>query len=68
MKPISTSKSIAAIGHDPETNILSIKFHNGKTYQYANVTPAHHRALVGAKSIGSHFMSHIRGNFKQVKP
>lgn len=67
MKPVK-SGSIAGVGHDPETKILSVKFHSGQTYQYEGVSAEQAAALHGAKSVGRHFMEHVRGSYKQVKP
>lgn len=62
MTPV-TSSSIAAIGHDPLTNTLAVKFHGGKTYHYSNVKPEDAAALMASKSIGSHFGQNIRNKY-----
>lgn len=63
------SGSIAAIGHDPEHNVLAVQFKGGGLYHYPNVTAQAHAALIGAKSIGSHFGQHFRGaKFTRPKP
>jgi hypothetical protein len=61
------SGSIAAIGHDAERNVLAVQFKGGGLYHYPNVTAQAHAALIGAKSIGSHFGQHFRGA-KFTKP
>lgn len=66
MKPVKSS-SLAAIGHDPATNTLSVKFKSGETYTYADVSADHHAKLMSAESIGSHFQKNIRGAFNGVK-
>ena len=53
------SSGISHIGHDPNTNVLHVKFSNGHTYAYADVSAEKHQALVGAKSIGKHFREHF---------
>jgi hypothetical protein len=66
MRPVK-SGSIAAVGHDPETGVLSVKFHSGQTYHYAGVPADAAAKLQNAESVGRHFMEHIRGNFKTAK-
>lgn len=65
------SSQIAAIGHDPETNTLSIKFVSRdetkpeNVYHYENFTPDDFTAFKEAESIGSHFYKHIRPNVEK---
>ncbi len=64
LQPVKSSQ-IAAIGHDPSTNVLAVQFHGkggkpGSVYHYQNVPPEKHQALVNAPSIGSHFGQHIK--------
>lgn len=66
MKPVK-STSIVAIGHDPATRTLSVRFANGPTYHYAGVSADTHAKLMAADSIGSHFQSHIRPKYKASK-
>lgn len=55
------SSQIAAIGHDSETNTLSIQFSPkkdgtpGSVYHYANFDAEAFAAFKGAASIGAHF-------------
>jgi hypothetical protein len=63
-KPVSSSQ-IRSIGHDPATSTLEVEFHAGGVYQYDNVTAAHHKALMDAPSIGSHFHRHIKTAVKE---
>lgn len=65
-KPV-TSSSIDAVGYDPETSTLHVQFASGRTYEYANVDPDTHQELIGAESVGKHFSTHIRPNFKGVE-
>lgn len=65
MKPVNSS-SISHVGHDPATGVLSVKFHNGKTYQYEGVSSDQAADMLKAESIGRHFMGNIRGKFKGV--
>lgn len=59
------SSQIAAIGHDPETNVLAIRFKNWKgentsLYHYQNVTVEEFEAFKNAASLGIHFGSQIK--------
>jgi hypothetical protein len=62
-QPVSSS-NISSIGHDPRHNVLEVEFRSGRVFQYSDVNPDEHAALMGAKSIGSHFANLI----KPVKP
>lgn len=59
------SSQIHAIGHDPETNTLAVRFKNWKgeitgLYHYANVTAADFAEFQSAPSKGRHFGQHIK--------
>ena len=60
------SSQIAAIGHDPDTNTLAIKFPatsrqpDGSLYHYRNFTADDFAAFEAAESKGSHFKKFIR--------
>lgn len=51
LTPINSSQ-IHSVGHDADTRTLTVKFHSGGVYQYANVTTKQHAALMGAESVG----------------
>lgn len=58
------SSQIAAIGHDPATNTLAIRFNGGqKLYHYEGFTAEDFAKFKSAESIGKHFGAHIRGKF-----
>jgi hypothetical protein len=63
MTPVK-SASIAAAGHDPATQTLTVQFKSGETYHYAGVSADQHSKLMAADSVGSHFQSNIRQKFK----
>lgn len=59
------SRQIAAIGHDPATGTLAIRFKNWKgepssLYHYSGFTADDFEAFKGAESIGRHFGQHIK--------
>lgn len=61
LTPVQSSQ-IEAIGHDPETNTLAVKFNRGSTYHYANVTAEQYQDFLNADSIGKHFGAHFKNN------
>lgn len=62
-----TSSNIEAIGFDPETKTMSIRFKGGNTYHYTDVEKDAHQALVGAASVGGHFHEHVKNKYKFTK-
>jgi hypothetical protein len=58
------SSQIAAIGHDPVTNTLAIRFPSksgsGSVYHYANFDADQFAEFKKAKSIGAHFGKFIK--------
>jgi KTSC domain len=66
MSPFESS-NIEAIGYDPETQEMHVRFKDGATYAYSNVPPGAHQQLIQARSVGSHFHQHIKGRFTHRK-
>lgn len=62
-----TSSNLAAIGYDAANSQLHVKFKNGGVFVYSGVPADKHKALMAAKSIGSHFHAHIRNAHTAVK-
>lgn len=58
-QPVESS-NIAEIGHDAASNTLEVAFKSGAIHRYSNVNVDEHKALINAKSVGSHFHAHIR--------
>ncbi len=59
------SSQIAAIGHDSQTNTLSVQFTSktggtGSVYHYANFDAEAFAAFKSAESIGSYFYKNIK--------
>lgn len=65
-EPVKSS-SIKSVGYDDTDNTLHVEFHNGKVYKYHNVSEDHHKMLMDAKSVGSHFTMFIKNNFRYTK-
>ena len=51
------------MGYDPARQILEVEFRNGSAYQYMDVTPDEHDALMAATSKGAHFNLRIRDRY-----
>ena len=65
LEPV-TSTSIKAIGYDKATGTMHVQFGSG-TYEYQGVSPETYDALAGSESVGKHFHSVIKPQFKGVK-
>lgn len=59
MHPVESS-NIKAIGYDSATKTLRVQFTGSGTYDFSDVSPSKHAALMKAKSKGKHFAAHIR--------
>lgn len=63
MIPVSSS-AIAAIGYDPATRRMKIRFVLGHTYDFCRV-PAHvSQGLLHARSKGTYYNDHIRDRYQ----
>jgi KTSC domain-containing protein len=58
------STNIARHGDDAATRTLAIEFRNGGRWHYRDVPPEAYKAFAAAKSMGTHFHSAIRPQFK----
>jgi hypothetical protein len=67
MQTIDNSTNIQAIGYDPAERRLRVVFKNSGTYDYEDVPPETHHALMKADSVGKHFCAHIKPQFKASK-
>lgn len=61
------SSQIEALGHDPETNTLHVRFTGGAHYHYDGVDTGTFEAFKNAPSVGSHFYKNIKGKFAYMK-
>lgn len=57
---VQGSSQIAAVGHDPATNTLAVRFHTGAVYHYDNVPADQHAAFMASDSKGKFFGAHIK--------
>ena len=66
MSMISVSSSaIAAIGYNPFTGTLAIRFHSSATvYEFPNVPLSVFVGLMAAGSKGDYYNLHIRGKYR----
>ena len=62
-----TSSNIAEIGYDANSRTLEVLFNNGSVYQYFDVPPQIHAALVQAGSIGEYLNANIKGKFRYAR-
>jgi hypothetical protein len=54
------SSNVASVGYDPSTMTLEVEFKKGGVYQYFNVPPAVHAAMVIAPSVGRYLDVNIK--------
>ena len=59
MQPVE-SEAISEIGYDADTRTLRVKFKKTGVYDFLDVSPDKHQALLAAESKGRHFQTHIR--------
>lgn len=64
--PVSSS-NIASIGYDSSTATLGVRFHNGGTYHYFDVTPSDHDDFMNASSKGTFLHERIKGRYRYAR-
>lgn len=68
-----TSSQIVAIGHDPETKTLAVKFKSFKPdepdrlYHYAGVPAVVYAEMQKAESVGKYLNANIKTQFKHTR-
>lgn len=65
-EPLS-STNLESFGYDPINRTLEVRFKNGNTYQYNDVSPAFADGLRSAPSAGRYFQQEIRNRFHGAK-
>ena len=58
------SSVLKSVEYDTEDNILTLEFHSGKTYHYAEVPLLEYQGLLLAKSPGKYYGERIRRHYK----
>lgn len=58
------SSNLKSVAYDAESRKMQVAFTNGKTWEYVDVSPGHHEALVAAHSVGKHYSQFIKGKFE----
>jgi hypothetical protein len=59
------STALVAYKYDNSSNVLQVRFSNGREYNVEGVPPDTVQALVTAKSIGQYFVENIRGRYPE---
>jgi len=57
------SEAILGVGYDGRRRVLEIEFVDHDVYDYFDVAPRAHLALMRAESHGRHFAEHIRDRY-----
>lgn len=61
------SSNIRAVGYEPTTKKLFVRFQNGTLYEYADVPEQTFNEFNDAHSKGKYFSASIRNNFTSTK-
>ena len=61
------SSHIKSVAHDPEQQVLEIKFMDGSTHEYHGVPAEVHKAMVASKSVGQFFNSKVKHGYMSRK-
>jgi hypothetical protein len=59
-----SSSAISAIGYDPSTQRMQIKFTQGQTYAFCRVPASVYEGFLRSGSKGTYYDSHIRGRYQ----
>jgi hypothetical protein len=62
-----SSSMIQSIDYDEATQTMTVTFANGTRHSYDGVSQDKHDALVGADSVGRHFLDNIRDQHESRK-
>lgn len=60
------SSSLKSVGYSARQQVLEVEFQAGSVYQYKDVPPEVHQALMAAESKGSYFAANIRDKYPFV--
>ncbi|HOE43142.1 MAG TPA: KTSC domain-containing protein [Rhodoferax sp.] len=59
-----SSSAISAVGYEPSTQQMTIKFTQGQSYTFCRVPAAVFDGLMRSGSKGSYYDSHIKGRYR----
>ena len=62
-----SSSNIDTVHYDNHHMLLSVTFHDGSVYNYANVPPEMYKALINAPSKGGYLHHHIKEKYITTK-
>jgi hypothetical protein len=62
-QPVSSS-NVASVGYDAASGTLEVEFLSGGVYQYYNVPPDVHAALVSASSVGGFLARNVKNRYQ----
>lgn len=62
MRPVSSS-AIEAVGYDPLTGLMRIRFVDRKEHDFCGVPEAVFQGLISASSAGAYYNEHIRDRY-----
>jgi hypothetical protein len=62
-----TSSNISEVGYDEDRRVLEVLFNNGHIYQYFDVPPQIHTALIQAGSVGQYLNANIKGSYRYAR-
>ena len=60
----ANSSAISAVGYDPSTMQMQIRFKQGRTYTFCRVPQEVFEGLLGAGSMGRYYDQYIRGRYQ----
>jgi hypothetical protein len=66
LQPVNSS-SLAAIGYDTESQILTVEFRKSGTYEFFDVPESAYQELMSSGSHGEYFARNIRGKYRYAK-
>jgi hypothetical protein len=61
---VVVSDMMSSVGYDPTTAVLEVEFRSGGVYEYFDVPPHEHAALLLADSKGQFFNARVRTSFR----
>lgn len=62
-----SSRNLAEVGYDSQSETLEVMFQHGSVYQYYNVPPFMYERLMQASSLGTFFNTNIKGHYAEAR-